>query len=76
MRTYLVWRTFELSYLGVVAVVAVVVVVHEINVVGGWCCMHLFRVGTNVSRTQVPCVAYLGVAVVAVVVVFTLLRTW
>ena len=57
LRTYLVWRTWKLSYLGVV------VVVDAINV-GGWCCCrHLFRVGTNLLRTYVPGMAYLGVVV-------------
>ena len=47
MRTYLVWRIWELSHLRVV-------VVDEINVFGGWCCCtHLFRVGANLLRTVV-----------------------
>ena len=70
-RTYLVWRTWELPYLGVVVVVAVVVD-YEINVVGGWCCCtHLFLVGINLLRTYHTCLAwhtwelsYLGVVVV------------
>ena len=56
LRTYPVWRTWEVSYLGVV------VVVDEINVVGGWYCgTHLLRVGTNPLRTYVQSMTYLRV---------------
>ena len=57
LRTYCVWRTWELSYLGVV-----VFVIDEIEV-GGCSCTHLFRVVTNLFRTYVPGMAYLRVIV-------------